>query len=263
MATLAEIPLVHQPGEGFTYNTAYDILGVFVARVTGGSFAAHVTERILLPLGMSDSGFAFPPGSADRTTTSYRRNVSGDLEVVDPPAGSSPPSRRSRRVRAATCRPPPTSWRSSGCSSQAAATCLPRELVTAMTTDQLTPALRATDSVFLDGQSWGFGGGVDIAPRNPWNVIGRYGWVGGTGTSAHVVPADGSLAVLLTQVELGGPTGSGVLETFWTAAAATWATTSEAQARPYGQCRHPLPQQAPRAARYAAVNTKNPLAGST
>ena len=42
----------------------------------------------------------------------------------------------------------------------------------------------------------------------------------GTGTSAYIVPADDSVAILLTQVELGGPDGGVVLETFWTAAAA-------------------------------------------
>ena len=92
-------------------------------------------------------------------------------------------------------------------------------LVAAMIGDQLTPAIRSTDTVFLDGQSWGFGGSVDIAALHRWNVAGRYGWVGGTGTSAYVVPSDDSVAILLTQVELAGPTGSQVIEGFWTAAA--------------------------------------------
>ena len=96
---------------------------------------------------------------------------------------------------------------------------LPRHLVEAMTTDQLNPAIQATDTVFLDGQSWGYGGGVDIAARNPWNVIGRYGWVGGTGTSAYTVRSDASTAILLTQTEVGGPPGARVLENFWTTAA--------------------------------------------
>jgi CubicO group peptidase (beta-lactamase class C family) len=96
---------------------------------------------------------------------------------------------------------------------------LPTDLVAAMTSDQLPPASRTIGTMFLDGQSWGFGGGVDVERRSPWNVPGRYGWVGGTGTSAHVVPADGSIAVLLTQVELGGPTGSRIIEGFWAAAA--------------------------------------------
>jgi hypothetical protein len=34
-----------------------------------------------------------------------------------------------------------------------------------------------------------------------------------------VVPSDDSVAVLLTQIELGGPTGSQVIEGFWAAAA--------------------------------------------
>ncbi len=97
---------------------------------------------------------------------------------------------------------------------------LPSALVAAMMTDQLTPAIRATDSVFLDGQSWGYGGGVDVERRQPWNVPGRYGWIGGTGTSAYVVPSDDTIAILLTQVELGGPDGAPVLDTFARAAAA-------------------------------------------
>jgi CubicO group peptidase (beta-lactamase class C family) len=96
---------------------------------------------------------------------------------------------------------------------------LPAARVTAMTTDQLTPTVRASDTVFLDGQSWGFGGGVDIERRNSWNVPGRFGWVGGIGTSAYVVPSDDSVAILLTQVELAGPRGSTVIEGFWAAAA--------------------------------------------
>jgi CubicO group peptidase (beta-lactamase class C family) len=219
MATLATIPLLHQPGEAFTYNTAYDILGVLIARVSGRSFPHYVNERILQPLAMNDTGFCFPPGSSDRATTSYRRGDDGDLTIVDTPDGQ-------------WAIEPDFASGAGGYVSTAAdllafhrmllaggADVLPRPLVDAMTSDQLTPAIRATDTVFLDGQSWGYGGGVDIALLNPWNVIGRYGWVGGTGTSAYHVPTDGTIAIVLTQTELGGPAGAPILETFWTAAA--------------------------------------------
>ena len=98
------------------------------------------------------------------------------------------------------------------------------ELLTAdsvrqMTTDHTTPQHREMGGFFLDGQGWGFGGGVDTSLRDPWNVVGRYGWVGGTGTSAYVIPAHGSVDVLLTQVELGGAEPTAVLEAFWTYAA--------------------------------------------
>ena len=51
----------------------------------------------------------------------------------------------------------------------------------------------------------GYGGGVDIEQRELWHVIGRYGWVGGTGTCAYVVPSDGSISILLTQTEVAVP----------------------------------------------------------
>jgi len=44
-----------------------------------------------------------------------------------------------------------------------------------------------------------------IAADRPWNVPGRYGWVGGTGTSAHLVPSSGTVALLLTHVGVTSP----------------------------------------------------------
>ena len=79
------------------------------------------------------------------------------------------------------------------------------ESVRLMTTDDTTPQHREMGGFFLDGQGWGFGGGVDTELIEPWNVVGRYGWVGGTGTSAYVHPGTGVVAVLLTQVGLGAP----------------------------------------------------------
>jgi CubicO group peptidase (beta-lactamase class C family) len=220
IARVGELPLIHQPGEGFTYNTAYDILTVLIARASGRSFDDYLAERILEPLGMLDTGFSFQPGEAARTTTAYRRADEGGLVVVDEPDGQ-------------FARPPVFASGAGGYVSTAAdllrflrmllaggGDVLPGRWVAEMMTDQLSPAIRATDSVFLDGQSWGYGGGVDIEQRELWHVIGRYGWVGGTGTCAHVVPSDGSISILLTQTEVGGAGGALVLEAFWAAAAA-------------------------------------------
>lgn len=85
-----------------------------------------------------------------------------------------------------------------------------------MTADRLTPQQRADCALFLEGQGWGFGGSVDVAAIEPWNVPGRYGWIGGTGTAAHVVPATGTVSVLLTQLELSGPTPPPPMRAFWT-----------------------------------------------
>jgi CubicO group peptidase (beta-lactamase class C family) len=219
MAALAQVPLLHQPGEGFTYNTAFDILGVLVGRASGRPFSEFLDERVWRPLGMGDTGFSFGQGTSGRVTSYYRHTDDGALELVDGPDGQ-------------WSTEPAFDAGSGGYVSSAAdllafyrmllaggGDILPRELVGAMTSDQLTPAIRATDTVFLDGQSWGYGCGVDIEVRNSWNVPGRFGWVGSTCTSGYAVPADGSIAILLTQVELSGPDGNDVLETFWSAAA--------------------------------------------
>ncbi len=218
MAILGGVPLLHQPGDGFTYNAAFDILGVLLARAGGATLPELMAARLFGPLGMTETGFAFPPGATTgaRRTTATATTGSPSRTV---PTGSG------RRV-------PAFPSGAGGLVSTLADVLafqrmllaggghiLPAGLVAAMMTDQLTPAIRSTDTVFLDGQSWGLGGGVDVALLHPWNVLGRYGWVGGTGTSAYVVPGRRQFAVLLTQVELDGPTGSQVIEGFWTAAA--------------------------------------------
>jgi CubicO group peptidase (beta-lactamase class C family) len=76
-----------------------------------------------------------------------------------------------------------------------------------MTTDHLTPEQREASTTFLDGAGWGFGGSV--------GPDGRYGWVGGTGTTAHVVPSTGTVGVLLTQLQMTGPTPTPFMRRFW------------------------------------------------
>ncbi|MGW1594404.1 serine hydrolase [Streptomyces sp. NPDC002343] len=88
-----------------------------------------------------------------------------------------------------------------------------------MTTDHTNPVQRDIGRLFLEGQGWGFGGSVDIDRTNPWNAPGRYGWVGGTGTAAHVIPATGAVTILLTQVAAMGPVPAPVIREFWRYAA--------------------------------------------
>lgn len=51
---------------------------------------------------------------------------------------------------------------------------------------------------------------------DPWNVPGRYGWVGGTGTAAHITPYTGAVAILLAMV---GPIPPDLMRDFWRHAA--------------------------------------------
>lgn len=216
MRRLAAIPLMHQPGEGWTYNAAYDVLGVLVGRAADQDFADVMAERLLEPLGMSDTAFHVPAAALDRFTTLYGGD-GGGLEVRDEPDGVF----TRRPVFASGSGGLVTTvddWLAFGRMLLAdGGGVLSPASVRLMTTDHTTPRQREMAGFFLDGQGWGFGGGVDTSLIDPWNVVGRYGWVGGTGTSAYVHPGHDTVAVLLTQVELGAPGIEDLLKTFWTA----------------------------------------------
>lgn len=219
MRRLSAIPLMHQPGEGWTYNAGYDVLGVLVARASGQDLADVMAESLLLPLGMRDTGFHVPVARRDRFT-SLHGGGEGGLEVRDEPDGvfARRPAFASGSGGLVTTA---DDWLAFGRMVLAGGgPVLSAASVRLMTTDHTTPAQRKVGGFFLDGQGWGFGGGVDIALIDPWNELGRYGWVGGTGTSAYVHPARGTVAVLLTQVELGAPGIEDLLKAFWTATVA-------------------------------------------
>ncbi|SFY28513.1 beta-lactamase family protein [Streptomyces atratus] len=227
MATLSRIPLLHQPGEEWLYNTCSDILGVLIARVSDRPLPEFLAERLFVPLGMADTGFAVPASKAGRFTSYYRTALDGGLQLVDAPDGqwSSVPAFPSgtgglvstaddwyafARMLLAEGNPE---------GSPGGRRLLSAESVRLMTTDHLTRAQRAHSTLFLEGQGWGYGGSVDVEAIEPWNVPGRYGWVGGTGTAGHLTPATGAVSILLTQLEMAGPTPPALMREFWRYAA--------------------------------------------
>lgn len=218
LKNLGEVPLVFQPGERWLYNTCSDILGALLARAADTTLPELMAERIFDPLGMTDTGFAAPADQLDRFTAYYLSDEGG-LTLADPRAGqwSSLPAFPSGGgglvstvddyyAFARTLMPGGPSL-------------LSPQSLDVMLTDHLTAAQRAASRLFLEGQGWGSGGSVDVAAIEPWNVVGRYGWTGGTGTSAHVIPATGTVAILLTQVGMTSPTPVPLQTAFWTYAA--------------------------------------------
>ncbi|HEY5821686.1 MAG TPA: serine hydrolase domain-containing protein [Propionibacteriaceae bacterium] len=218
MRALSKIPLLHQPGEAWLYNACSDILGVLIARVSGQSFPDFLAERIFVPLGMVDTGFFVPADQLHRFTSLYTTEEDGP-SLRDAPDGqwSTPPAFPSGTGGLVSTI---DDWLTFGRVLLAdGRDLLTPESVRQMTTDYLTPAQREGGALFLEGQGWGFGGTVDVAPVDPWNVDGRYGWVGGTGTTAHIVPSTGMISIMLSQVEMGGPAPLDLMRDFWAYAA--------------------------------------------
>ena len=77
-----------------------------------------------------------------------------------------------------------------------------------MTTDHLTNGAAATRRRCSSREPAG-------ASAAPVTADGRYGWVGGTGTTAHVAPSTGTIGILLTQVQMTGPTPTQLMREFW------------------------------------------------
>jgi CubicO group peptidase (beta-lactamase class C family) len=224
LAELARIPLLHQPGEGWQYNIGSELQSVLIARATGTPLPQFLAERLFEPLGMADTGFAVPEAKRDRFATLYRTDpATGTLSLADRPDGkwnTVPvfPSGAGGMVSTVD------DWLAFGRMLLNGGTAgdrrlLSQESVRLMTTDHLTAQQRAASELFLEGQGWGFGGSVDVADIDPWNVPGRYGWIGGSGTTAHIVPATGTVSILFTQMSMTGPTPPTIMREFWRYAA--------------------------------------------
>ena len=198
---LAAVPMVRQPGEAWLYNTCSDIQGVLVARASGRSLPEFLAERIFEPLGMVDTGFFVPDAKLGRLPPYHggaAMGVADDLWTVPPRF----PSGAGGLVSTLA------DWHRFAATLLAGGDgLLSPESVRLMTADHLTREQRESATLFLEGAGWGFGGSVA--------ADGRYGWVGGTGTAAHIDPATGVVGILLTQQQLAGPSSTPLMQAFW------------------------------------------------
>jgi CubicO group peptidase (beta-lactamase class C family) len=206
LARLAALPLAFQPGEGWRYHHSFGILGILIARVAGRPLQDHLADDLLEPLDLRDTGLSVPAGSVTRLPASYRHTDSG-LVQLEPAAGGfhagHPPFDVSHAELVSTVRDYTRFARMLADGGRfEGRQIVSEEHLRLMTSDQVPATAKTPDSFFFpgfwDGTGWGFGVGVDTEGRR----AGRYGWSGGLGTNFFVDP-DGTVGVLLTQVEMG------------------------------------------------------------
>jgi CubicO group peptidase (beta-lactamase class C family) len=85
---LAKIPLLYQPGHGWTYSMSMDIQGYIVEKLTGQSLPDFDRDHIFTPLGMKDAGFYVPADKRARFAAGYHEDK-GEL-VAEPTANGIP-----------------------------------------------------------------------------------------------------------------------------------------------------------------------------
>jgi CubicO group peptidase (beta-lactamase class C family) len=213
MRQLGALPLMHQPGERWIYNTGSDVLGVLIARASGQPFDEFLRERIFDPLGMRDTGFSVPDEHATRFTTSYTTNAqTGALELFDAADGqwATPPAFTSGAGGLVSTVDDFLAFgemlRNGGAFNGERV--LSRAAVDVMTSDHLTPEHKAHPT--LVPGAWdnvGFGFGVSMITRRTelWGSVGAFGWDGGLGTSFLVDPAEELVLILLTNASFTSP----------------------------------------------------------
>lgn len=217
VAALATLPLIAQPGAGFHYGHATDLLGVLLARIEGATLGEVLHHRVFGPLGMRDTGFSVPSASRHRVAAACGVDDAGrPVTRRDGPGGSFVQER-------------PADWTYESGGQGLWSTVddylafarlfiggghvdgvrvLRPETLAMMCRDHLTADQRQTASMFgmpLFGTGHGFGLGVavvvDPATASPMLCQGRtgtVGWPGGFGGWWQADPADESVFVLLS-----------------------------------------------------------------
>jgi CubicO group peptidase (beta-lactamase class C family) len=224
---LGTLPLMHQPGEKWMYNTGADVMGALIARASGQPFETYLRERIFGPLGMKDTAFSVPAEKLDRFATSYWTNFqTGAFEVYDQARGGQ------------WSRPPAFPSGAGGLVStiddyyafgkmmlnkgkHGNQRILSRPSVELMTTDQLTPEQKAISGLvggYFDNHGWGFGMSIVTKRVDLAAPVGQYGWDGGLGTSWRSDPSEDMVIILLTQRAWTSAEPPPVCRDFWTSA---------------------------------------------
>ncbi len=200
---LGTLPLMHQPGEGWMYNTGSDVLGVLIARAAGQPFDEFLRQRIFEPLKMADTSFSVPPTSLARLATGYHDN---GVDVYDAVADSkwrqSPafPSGAGGLVSTVE------DYLAFGEMMLRQGKCdggrlLSRPSLEVMTTDQLTPEQKQASGPFAGyfaNHGWGLGMSVVTERDGLGEPVGRFGWNGGLGSVWYADPSEDMVTILMT-----------------------------------------------------------------
>ena len=215
IARLATLPLIDHPGAGFHYSHSTDLLGFLIARLDGAPLSAVLDRRVLAPLGMRDTGFTVPPLKRDRRAGLCGFDGEGRLTAL-----TAAPGRQALEQR-----PDGMTFEAGGQGlwstiddylafarmligdAPAGASPLRPETRAVMTSNQLTPAQRATARMFgrplFDaGHGYGMGVAVVMEPEKADVLrcrggLGTIGWPGAYGGWWQADPSDGSVLIFL------------------------------------------------------------------
>lgn len=208
---LAEVPLFCEPGQAWKYGVAVDVQARLAEVVSGERFEDLVTERVLKPLGMTQTSYFLPPEHRGTLAAVYNRGGDGTLtrvpddglyafsaeKPVQINGGHGLISTLDDYIRFAEM------LRNQG--TLGGVQILTPETVAMMTQDQLPSDVDDRDFLPSKGQvGFGFNLAVRTAPPvsdvEPFGVTGEYFWDGAASTLFWVDPENRLSVVLFVQI---------------------------------------------------------------
>jgi CubicO group peptidase (beta-lactamase class C family) len=201
---LAGLPLLHQPGTVWEYSRSTDVLGRLVEVISGQTLGIFLSERILTPLGMTDSGFSVPAADQSRIAEPFAKDpeTGTDVALLD--------VRRPARFETGGGGMVATTMDYArflamllGNGRLATTRLLGRKTVELMTSDHLGTITGAAD-LLPPGHGFGLGFAVRTQPgMAPFpGSVGNYYWGGAAGTTFWVDPTERLYAVLMIQAPI-------------------------------------------------------------
>ncbi len=206
---LAALPLMHHPGERFSYGLNTDVLGVVVEVVSRQTLAEFFRTRIFEPLQMSDTYFALPAAKRDRLAAVYNQMPDFSIRKM----GDQVDERAYLAYSATYPNQQPHTYFSGGAGlvstitdyarflqmmlnggDQGGARILGRKTVELMTVNHVGDLLGA--------QGFGLGFSVlrDLGRSSELGSVGQYGWGGFFFTNFFVDPKEQVVGVFMAQL---------------------------------------------------------------
>ena len=206
---LARLPLAEQPGTRWDYGHSTDVLGRVIEVVSGQSLYQFEQQRLLGPLGMTETAF-FVADAAQRSRIAEPM----PNDPLGPIAG----------LKDSTL---PRRWESGGAGMVGTIGDYARfaqmllnggeldgrrylkpDTIALMASDRIGPETRiARDQIYFPGDTSGFGLGFAVRTAVPANTswpLGEYRWDGAAGTFFFIDPRDDMFAVFMVQLPMQG-----------------------------------------------------------
>ncbi len=221
---LARFPLAFHPGTRWTYSYGSDVVARLIEVLAGGPLGTVLQERLFDPLAMADTGFGVAEARRDRLAAMYGRPDLIRAGVTSPDCLAAWKQGVNERIDVSTSYPAdrPDRFQRGGHGlfgtigdyfrfAQMLANggildghrILGRKTVELMHANRIPAALLPLEIGGLPLPGYGFGLGsrvaLDIAATQAPGSPGEFGWSGAAKTHYWVDPADGIVALFMTQ----------------------------------------------------------------